>query len=236
MGVSRADAAELLWRYGEDELAVRMLDSTTQEFAEFLHRAPFATLERDHATTLNRQIALCAVEVFSGAPRLPKRRRARPQSDVEGFWSDIGRDRASQPSASDDWHEVHGPPKPRIVRTGPYIRVRGHDMYDPSPQQLLWILRDLDDRHPYFLIGRSRLDERTYAQAHRLGRGRVLVEHRAGAEETHQHLTTRSTREAADILWAWLENTSDWAHDYPWHDGMADLRRLTSAQPPSAGF
>lgn len=93
---SRANFAEHLWAYGEDELALVMLDTDDETFRRVMAAAGDpAVLEADgrQSWSVTEMAALGAVQVLTGAPRYLQRKRRRPEGDVAEFWIKAGRRR-----------------------------------------------------------------------------------------------------------------------------------------------
>jgi hypothetical protein len=97
---SREEIAEQLWRYGEDQLAVRMLDAdeaTWLRVMEVAMAGPQA-LSRSSTSMIDTCLAYGAVEVLTGAARAPARRRRRPERELAAFWAGVGPERDRRPA------------------------------------------------------------------------------------------------------------------------------------------
>jgi hypothetical protein len=83
----RADLAEDLWRYGEDELWTKALTASNRKMKRISelsldHLLEGPTSASGDSMPIARALALAAVEVFEGEARPLKRNRRRPEQDV----------------------------------------------------------------------------------------------------------------------------------------------------------
>ena len=121
---SREDIAEQLWRYAEEDLAVRMLDSDDVTWTQVMTAAaaPPAQIAQSGGGTVDAALAHAAVEVLTGAARPLARKVRRPAEDVAAFWARVGPDRDQRSSADGPL----GMPAQDVVRlTAPRPRVEG---------------------------------------------------------------------------------------------------------------
>lgn len=97
---SREDIAEQLWRYGEEDLAVRILDSDDATWTEVmtLAAAPPAQVLHNGGGTVDAALAYAAVEVLTGAVRPLTRKVRRPAEQVVEFWRQVGPERDRRPA------------------------------------------------------------------------------------------------------------------------------------------
>lgn len=218
---SRAAIAECLWLYGEPELAVRMIDTTIEEYRHVCVVAHSPTLLKGQGAKVSRSTAYGAVEALTGDARPPKRARSLPEGQRVALWLHVGRERPPEPSFMELMSELNGTdPKPRPPYTGPFVRSRIG--LETSPNAILHHLRYLTDDEPALLVGRNNKDAddgEVYAQAYRLGRGRVLVEHRDGSASTHQHVVMPTNVKAAALLQSWWKDEDGWRTSVDWADG-----------------
>ncbi len=91
----REEIAEDLWCYGEPELAVAMLDvdqATHHRIMELAASPKNGGLFR--SSRIDALLAAAAVDVLTnGQRRKPKRRKRLRESEIQAFWSHVGRDR-----------------------------------------------------------------------------------------------------------------------------------------------
>lgn len=103
---SRSGFAEDLWLYGEDDLAIAMLDTDDDTFLRVMVAAgaPVA-LDADSRQqwSVQEMAALGAVQVLTGTPRRLQRRRRRPAESLESLWLAAGRPR---PDPDDEMSEA----------------------------------------------------------------------------------------------------------------------------------
>ncbi len=94
------DIAEQLWRYGEDELAVRMLDvdEATWEKVMRTAAAPPEQVRRQGRGTVDEALVHAAVEVLTGTSRPLARKRRRPAGQLAAFWARVGPERDQRPT------------------------------------------------------------------------------------------------------------------------------------------
>ena len=83
----RADLAEDLWRYGEDDLWKRALTASNRRMkrisdASMRHLLEGPQVASGGSMLISKALALAAVEVFEGKPRPLARERRRPENDV----------------------------------------------------------------------------------------------------------------------------------------------------------
>lgn len=93
---AREGYAEGLWRYGEPELAVAMLDTDDDTYRRVMAVAASPTALRDDArqgVLMAEMCALGAIEVLTGEVRFPKRKRRLPESSLDAFWEQVGVER-----------------------------------------------------------------------------------------------------------------------------------------------
>ncbi|MFP5371934.1 MAG: hypothetical protein ACLGI3_14470 [Actinomycetes bacterium] len=109
------DVAEQLWRHGEDELAVRMLDvdESTWEKVMATAAAPPEQVRRRRRASVDEALVHAAVEVLTGAARPLARKRRRPAGQLASFWARVGPERDLRRAGGAD------PLRPRERRPGP---------------------------------------------------------------------------------------------------------------------
>ena len=96
---AREDIAEQLWLHGEEELAVRMLDTDDATWQRVMQVAiDPAQLRGRSSATVDFALAHAAVEVLTGGPRALARSRRRPAREVAGFWQQVGAARDRRPA------------------------------------------------------------------------------------------------------------------------------------------
>ncbi len=99
---AREDIAEQLWLHGEEELAVRMLDTDDATWQRVMQVAVNPSQLRGRSSaTVDFALTHAAVEVLTGGSRALARRRRRPAREVAGLWQQVGGERDRRP--------VHGP-------------------------------------------------------------------------------------------------------------------------------
>lgn len=92
---AREDIAEQLWRYGEDELAIAMLDADDDGWHRVMGVAgqgPRALAQASNVM-IDTSLAQAAVQVLTGTDRPLRRRRRRPQTGLAGWWQRVGPER-----------------------------------------------------------------------------------------------------------------------------------------------
>lgn len=89
------DIAEQLWRWGEDDLAVRMLDCDDATWEKVLVTAarPPAWVRERGGGTLDAALVHAAVQVLTGTARPLSRKRRRPAGQLAAFWARVGPER-----------------------------------------------------------------------------------------------------------------------------------------------
>ena len=89
------DVAEQLWRHGEDELAVRMLDVDEATWGKVMVTAasPPEQVRRQGRGTVDEALVHAAVEVLTGVPRPLARKRRRPAGRLATSWARVGPER-----------------------------------------------------------------------------------------------------------------------------------------------
>ncbi|SNR59485.1 hypothetical protein [Blastococcus mobilis] len=97
---SREEVAEQLWRHGEDQLALRMLDTDEATWVRVMEVAMACpqALSRSSAAMVDTCLAYGAVEVLTGAARAPAWRRRRPERGLPAFWAEVGPERDRRPA------------------------------------------------------------------------------------------------------------------------------------------
>ncbi|SNR59458.1 hypothetical protein [Blastococcus mobilis] len=96
---AREDIAEQLWLHGEEELAVRMLDTDDATWQRVMQVAVDpAQLRGRSSATVDFALTHAAVEVLTGGSRALARRRRRPSREVAGLWQQVGAARDRRPA------------------------------------------------------------------------------------------------------------------------------------------
>lgn len=92
---AREQIAEELWRYGESDSAVALLDADKATYRRVLQAAmqPVQLRDRTGDTLLAQALALAAVEVLEGRDRPLVRTRRRPLPSVDELWALVGNSR-----------------------------------------------------------------------------------------------------------------------------------------------
>ncbi len=89
----REGYAEELWRYGESDFAVAMLDADDDTYRRVMTLAASPTALRDDSrasVSMAEMCALGAIEVLAGVVRFPTRKRRLPQASLHAFWEKVG--------------------------------------------------------------------------------------------------------------------------------------------------
>ncbi len=104
---AREGFAEDLWRYGEPDLAVAMLATDDATYRRVMDAAANpAALSDDtrDSVSMAEMCALGAIEVLTGSPRPPARKRRLPESSLNDLWDRVGRaaDRRGEDDGMDE--------------------------------------------------------------------------------------------------------------------------------------
>jgi hypothetical protein len=95
---AREDIAEQLWLHGEEDLAVRMLDTDDATWQHVMQVAVNpAQLRGRSSATVDFALTHAAVEVLTGGSRALARSRRRPAREVAGLWQQVGEERDRRP-------------------------------------------------------------------------------------------------------------------------------------------
>lgn len=222
--LAREGFAEQLWRYGEAELAVRMLDTDDATYRRVMEVASSPTALRGderRGVMLAEMSALGAIEVLTGEPRRPQRRRRLPESSVEGLWAQVGRerDRRARPGDLAEALRVVDPPaarpRPRRVREATIETPTG-TVAEPEAW-LPFVLRELQHPDGFVVVDDGRKD--SYAQARNCD-GVLVLEYRDGSPQRHHQARDVTRSDVARALSQWLEGRRDFVQEHAW-------RRLT---------
>jgi hypothetical protein len=93
---AREGFAEELWRYGEADLAVVMLDTDEETYRRVMAVAASRSALRGDtrgSVAMAEMCALGAIEVLTGEVRFPARKRRLPEVSLDAFWEQVGRER-----------------------------------------------------------------------------------------------------------------------------------------------
>lgn len=89
----RETIAEQLWLRDEGELAVGMLDADEETHRRVMEVAASPRTGGLFTSRVDALLTLAAIQVLTGEKRKPRRRRPRPEADLEAFWQQVGPDR-----------------------------------------------------------------------------------------------------------------------------------------------
>lgn len=93
---AREGFAEELWRYGEGDLAVAMLEADDNTYRRVMAVAADPSALRDdsrNSVSMAEMCALEAIEVLTGEVRPPARKRRLPEPSLKEFWTQVGHER-----------------------------------------------------------------------------------------------------------------------------------------------